>query len=124
MKQIMQKFKAGKGNVLLVALLLCASALIFFPSLEKESKGAMTSEEKRISAALSRIAGAGETQVAIYYAPQESGLGGGKNHPCGVLIVSEGAGDIAVKLDLMRAAQTLLGLPAGAVEVFAAEERK
>ncbi len=36
----------------------------------------------------------------------------------GVVIVAEGAGDLAVRMDLMRAAQTVLNVPLERVEVF------
>lgn len=125
MKGLLQIGREKRGSMLLIALLLCASALIMLPSLQDADGSAMTNEEKRISTALSRIAGAGETRVAISYSAQESGtLTNGRTVPSGAIIVSAGAGEIAVRLDLQRAVQTLLGLPAGAVEVFAAEERK
>lgn len=124
MKEWLEKWKGRKGLSLLLALLMCLAGMGLFPLLTGESRDAMTSEEKRISAALSRIEGAGETRVAIYYAGGDSVFSGSRNVPSGAIIVSAGARDLTVRLNLMRAAQTLLGLGSDAVEVFAAEEEK
>lgn len=116
MNGIWKKLRETKGAWTVLALSLCAAALLllsFFPG----NDGDMTAEESRLSGTLSAIAGAGETRISIYYAEES----GGRSVPCGAVIVSEGAGDIAVRLNLLRAAQTLLRLPAGAVEVFEAE---
>ena len=39
----------------------------------------------------------------------------------GAVIVAAGAGDVGVRLNLLQAAQALLGLPAGAIAVFPME---
>ena len=86
--------------------------------------GGMTAEEARISQTLSRIAGAGETRVAVYYAQEASAFGsGGGRTPVGAVVVARGAEDIVTRLELRRAAETLLGLSPGQVEVFAMEEK-
>lgn len=40
----------------------------------------------------------------------------------GVIVVAEGAADIAVRLNLQRAVQTVLSIPASSIEVFELEE--
>lgn len=116
MNRIWKKLRETKGAALALALFLCAAAFLLL-SVSPGESGDMTDEEARLSRTLSAIAGAGKTRIAVYYAAES----GGRSVPCGAVIVSEGAGDIAVRLDLLRAAQTLLRLPAGAVEVFEAE---
>lgn len=120
MKELGQKIKESKGTVWVLALLVCAAFFLLLPG-SSGGDSAMTAEEKRLSETLSAIAGAGRTRISIYYSVSGSGLSGETRVPCGAVIVSEGADDIAVKLNLLRAAQTLLQLPAGAVEVFDAE---
>lgn len=116
MKHLPEKGKTGKALPLLFAVLVAAAgALLLWPT---GSTGTMTAEEMRISRTLSSIQGAGQTQISIYYAA--SSFGG--NHPVGAVIVSEGAGDLSVKMRLMQAAQTLLGLDSGGVAVFEKEE--
>lgn len=39
----------------------------------------------------------------------------------GAIIIAEGAGDVAVKMDLLRAAQTILDVPSSKIEVFPME---
>lgn len=117
MKELLEKLRAMKGTPWLLVLVVCAAACLLLPAGGQET-GSMTEEEKRFSATLSRIAGAGETRVSIYYAEEASAFGGGSRSPVGAIIVSQGAGDVSVRLDLFRAAETLLGLPASQVEVF------
>ena len=119
MKAWLDKLKALKGVPWMAALGACALALLLLP--QPAPAGGMTEEEQRFSATLSRIAGAGETRISIYYAQEASAFGGNRS-PQGAVIVSQGAGDIAVRLNLLRAAETLLGLPASAVVVFEMEE--
>lgn len=54
--------------------------------------------------------GAGE--VTVFINEDEEGVRG-------VLVVAEGAGDLAVQTELLRAAMTALDVPAASVEVFA-----
>ena len=116
MKDFFEKLR-GKGAPWLILLAVCGLACLMLPAAGQDAKG-MTDEEKRISATLSRIAGAGETRVSIYYAEEASAFGGGSRTVVGAVIVAKGAGDVAVRLNLLRAAETLLGLPAAQVEVF------
>jgi hypothetical protein len=83
--------------------------------------------ESRLSSILSSIDGAGTVDVMIYEAAAETSssvdwLGGVSNtsapQAVGVVVVADGASDVRVRLELIRAVQTLMDLPAGAVEVF------
>ena len=77
-------------------------------------------QEKRIAEVLGAMEGAGRVEVALYYA-QDADVLSNAGTPTGALIVAEGAGDMAVRLSLIRAARTLLGLPENAVDVFMME---
>lgn len=121
MNKRLEKLKTGKFLPLLLFLLLAAGLLLLAPS---PSSTAMTSEEKRISRTLSRIQGAGETEIAVFYAAGDAGFSRTSQRPTGAVIVSQGAGDIGVRLRLMQAAETLLGLNSGSVAVFEMEETK
>ncbi len=122
MKSWLDRLKTMKNWPWLLALVCCAAALLLFPP-GGAVKAGMTEEEQRVSATLSRIAGAGEVRVSIYYAQEASAFGGGNRSPVGAVIVAQGAGDIAVRLNLLRAAETLLGLDANRVDVFLMEEK-
>ncbi|MDR0896718.1 MAG: hypothetical protein LBN04_02555 [Oscillospiraceae bacterium] len=83
--------------------------------------------EMRLSRVLSQMAGAGRVEVVIHYAPaaataSSSWLSGetpdAGGEPLGVVVVAEGAGDLMVRIELAQAVQTLLRLPADAVEIF------
>ena len=121
-KEWLDKIKGTKGGLWIVLLMICAAALLLFPGTEKRSSIAMTEEEQRVSATLSRIAGAGEVRVSIYYAQEASSFGSSAKTPVGAVIVAQGANQVAVRLNLIRAAETLLGLSAREVDVFAMED--
>lgn len=90
-----------------------------------ETADAQSRSEKRIAEVLSAISGAGKVEVALFYA-QESrdALGAAQTSaaPTGAVVVAQGAADVAVRLQLIRAVRTLLGLPENAVDVFVMEE--
>lgn len=87
------------------------------------------SEETRLAAVLSRIAGAGRVEVyistetateeAVYTFSVQEGTSGAR--VTGVIIVAEGAGDPAVNIRLAEAARTALGLNASQVSVYVME---
>ena len=122
MKDWLAKFQAVKTWVLVLAC--CGAAMLYLALSPSAAAPAMTEEESRISQTLCRIAGAGETRVSIYYAQEASSFGSWAKTPVGAVIVALGAGDILVRLNLAQAAQTLLGLGPGQVEVFPMEEDK
>ena len=97
--------------------LLIAFSLLFFAE-----DSAMTQEEKRVAQILSRIEGAGRVQVSIYTNGTESAFSNHAKTLVGAVAVCEGAGDIAVRLRLTEALQTLLGLDGRQVLVLEMEE--
>jgi len=121
MKRWADKIRAMKGGLWIVLLGACALALLLYPSAGRQG-AAMTEEEQRVSATLSRIAGAGEVRVSIYYAQEAASFGASAKKPVGAVIVAQGAERVDVRLNLIRAAEALLGLDARGVEVFAMEE--
>ncbi len=125
MKKWLEKIRKTRAGPWLLLMALCAAAYLLYlaPPLAGQAAAPMTEEEQRLSATLSRIAGAGEIRVSVYYAQTASAFGGvGARTPVGAVIVARGAGDVAVRLNLMRAAETLLGLGPNQVEVFPMEE--
>ena len=119
MKKWLEAVKGMKGGIWLLLIAACGLALLLPAS--SQSKTGMTEEEQRYSATLSRIAGAGEVRISIAYAQSSSSFGSGSRQPTGAVIVAQGAGSVAVRLELLRAAEALLGLNAQEVEVFAME---
>lgn len=122
MRKWLEKIRAVKGGGWLTAVLCCAAAALLLSLNGGGSPAGMTEEEQRLSATLSRIAGAGETRVSVFYAQPASAFGGGAREIVGAVIVARGAGDVRVRLDLIRAAEALLGLTGRQVEVFPMEE--
>ncbi len=100
-----------------------AAAVLLALMMTQPQSGSATQQEQRIAEVLSAMAGAGKVEVVLYYAPQETSAfaSAGSATPTGALIVAQGAEDVAVRLNLIRAVRTLLGLPETAVDVFAME---
>ena len=85
--------------------------------------GGSSAEERRIAEVLSAIEGAGRVEVALYFNKAATAFGEtAQSKPCGMVIVAEGAQDLRVRLTLIRAGRTLLGLPEDAVDVFTMKE--
>lgn len=121
MKDWLAKLRAARMGPWVLTLVLCAAALVmlrFFPASDR----GMTAEEARISRTLQSISGAGTTRLSVYYAQESAAFGNGKKTPVGAVVVARGADSVAVRLRLQRAAETLLGLAPGQVEVFAMED--
>ena len=73
---------------------------------------------------LGAMAGAGKVEVALFYGGETDALGARTTGPTGAVVVAEGADDLSVRLSLIRAMRTLLGLPESAVDVFVMEEER
>lgn len=118
----MKLWKDGKPT-LWMALALCVvlALLLFGSGAETDSADR---QEKRIAEVLSAIQGAGRVEVALFYGQESSGLMGTQTAdiPTGAVVVAQGGGDMTVRLNLIRALRTLLGLPESAVDVFEMKE--
>jgi len=117
----MKLVRDGKMLIWMASAALLAAMLLLGGGQEKTGN----EEEKRIAEVLSAIAGAGKVEVALFYAPQENGAfiqNGAQGAPTGAVVVAQGAENWQVRLQLIRAVRTLLGLPENAVDVFVMEE--
>lgn len=114
------KGSLGKLPVWLMAM---AAAVLLAFALQNGQSSSATQQERRIAQVLSAIAGAGKVEVALYYAEQANSAFSAQmaEVPTGALVVAEGADDMSVRLELIRAMRTLLGLPENAVDVFVME---
>ena len=119
----------GAQAVMLLAVLLVAGSVLWpQPQAQTALTQTHASEmEARLGEVLSEMTGAGRVEVVIQYERTEPAQGGWLTSqeqtaeaapPAAVIVVAEGAGDVAVRLRLARAVQTLLRLDADAVEVF------
>ena len=107
-----------KRLVTLLLMLACGAALILLsyrmtdaqePQRAQDIAYTEGSMEERLARVLSQINGAGKVDVLVMQ--DEAGI-------CGVVVVADGAQQLTVRSDLMRAAMTALDVPAQSVEVF------
>ncbi|MDF2653563.1 MAG: hypothetical protein K0R19_37 [Bacillota bacterium] len=91
----------------------------------EESAALATQEEKRLEDILSQMKGVGQTSVMITYRSREETdtvFGSGDNNRNlmveGVIVASEGAGDIIVRNNIINAVATVYDIPVANVVVF------
>ncbi len=120
LKALWEKWKQQKqGQWLLLILLLGLAGSLLLSDWEGTNRP--SAAEQRIAQVLSAMEGAGKVEIAIYYSSENSSTWGeGEKNalPVGAVVVAEGANRIDVRLSLIRAVRTLLGLDERAVEVF------
>jgi len=122
---MMERIRQALKNPSLRARLLMALAALAACALllgAQGDQGGMTSEEKRLSRALSSVSGAGNVRVTLYYAPKDGAFSSAAQRLVGAVAVAQGAGDIAVRLNLTQALMRLLDLDAQSVLVLTMEE--
>ncbi len=110
----------GKTGLWLAAAFAALAVLMMLGAGGKQS--ASSQDERRIAEVLSAIDGAGRVEVALYGVGEDDGGFSGNTGPTGAVVVAQGAGDVQVRLQLIRAVRTLLGLAENAVDVFVMEE--
>ena len=111
---------SSKAPVWIIAAV--AAVLLALMMMQSGTGSTASQQELRIAEVLSTIAGAGRVEVALYYAQQDgNAFSSASVVPTGALVVADGAEDMAVRLNLIRAVRTLLGLPEAAVDVFEME---
>jgi len=117
-KGFIKKLKGIKNLQIIVVIFIIAVALIIYSTvMTAENKktadttvsSVMTSDEQRLSSILSNIVGAGKVEAMI---TSDDGK------ITGVLVIAEGADDITVRLRLLEATATALGVDKSVVNVF------
>ena len=98
---------ARKAELFIVLALLAVLALAIVSSGRPKNEG--TTLEARLERTLEALDGAGDVRVMI----TEDADGG----VTGVLVIAEGAGDISVRLDILQAVRTLMGIDANRIEI-------
>lgn len=126
---IREKLRAkGAQAAMLLAVLVIAGGALWPQQTQIAAQTASHASEleARLGEVLSEISGAGRVEVAIQYEVRQEAqsvwsntqTNSGNGAPASVIVVAQGAGDVAVRLRLARAVQTLLQLDAECVEVF------
>ena len=106
--------------ILLLILLICLTSVLFHQNGEQTE-----SLERRMENTLSQIRGAGEVSIVISMKNEDGHAQGGlfrengaeMKIPYGAAVVADGADDPVVRMQLIQALCSVLGLPASAVSV-------
>lgn len=133
-KEFWEKAKTIKNIEVIIAVIVIGIVLLIYAStLPTDKSKKLTAEqdfqvtasdvEQRLAEILSQIDGAGRVCVMITYESTDHSMEVGNQESTslkikGVIIVAEGADDIGVKLNLIRATQTVLAIKANTIEVF------
>lgn len=125
--EVLKKLKNVKNIEFIACVFILAIALLLFSLLNGSTKSgdkqtevstssSGTEIEKRLENILEQIEGAGDVSVMITYESEVSS--GGGNEISGVLVVSSGAENIKVRLNLLQAVKTALNVDVKIVEIF------
>lgn len=111
-KGVFEKIKGIKNIKIIVLIFIIAIALIIYSNVATTKHSAQTfqnDEETRLSSILSSVEGAGEVETMI---TKSSG------QVVGVLIIADGANNPLVRLRLLQAASSALGVDSEIVSVM------
>ena len=141
-KNLCEKAKTIKNIEIIVAVILIAIVLLIYASTINNNQSNNTRNveaqditqdiEHKLASILSEIDGAGTVTVMITYKTdfnQTEMVSSNTSRERigtevkGVIIVAEGANDVRVKLNLIKAAQAVLDINASSIEVFAMKNK-
>lgn len=117
---VVKKIKGIKNIRLIAAIFIIAVAILIYSTVaaadsvgtasQTEQSASMDDEESRLAAILGGLDGVGEVEVMMTRRDDEI---------VGVLVLAEGAEDIAVMLRILSATTTAMGVDKGIVDVYA-----
>ena len=117
---LLKKIKGIKNIRLIAAIFIIAVALLIYSSVATnnavrdasgtESAYGMDQEESRLASVLEGLEGVGRVQTMI--------TRGGDDEIVGVIVIAEGAEDIGVRLRLLSAVTTAMGVDKQIVNVY------
>lgn len=111
-KGVFEKIKGIKNIKIIVLIFIIAIALIIYSNVATTNRSAQTFQndvETRLSSILSSVEGAGEVETMI---TKSSG------QVVGVLVIADGANNPLVRLRLLQAASSALGVDSEIVSVM------
>lgn len=107
MKRLLQAFRsAGRLELFLITVMVCVLLVLFMNS---ESGAGSDAFDTRLEKILSKIDGAGSVSVMI---------AGDYGAVTGAVVAAEGADNMRVYLELLRAIRALTGLESNCIEII------
>ena len=112
MKQLMNALKSARRIEIWIIIVMLCVLLVLGMGRQEGMESVSSDEELRLQRLLSRIEGAG--RVAVMLSGSMDGSGG-------CVVVSSGAEDVRVMLELQHAVQALTGLQLDRIEIVKSE---
>ncbi len=111
--KLFQKFKSIKHIEIIIAVIFAVIVLLIYLSsvnpVKRTQSSASTNLEMRLESILSDIEGAGNVSVLINNTD---------NQIDGVIIVASGADNVFVKMNILKAVETVLKIPTAQIEIL------
>lgn len=111
--KLFQRFKSIKHIEIIIAVIFAVIVLLIYLSsvnpVQKTQSSVGTNLETRLESILSDIEGAGNVSVLINNTD---------NQIDGVIIVASGADDVFVKMNILKAVETVLKIPTAQIEIL------
>ena len=111
--KLFQKLKSIKHIEIIIAVIFAVIVLLIYLSsvnpVKKTQSSASTNLEMRLESILSDIEGAGNVSVLINNTD---------NQIDGVIIVASGADNVFVKMNILKAVETVLKIPTAQIEIL------
>jgi len=134
-KDVWAKIRTIKNIEIIIGVVIICMVVLIYSSVTSKTSGGNADDtgnvqtetdgtdlENRLSAILSKIEGAGNVSVMVTYQTDSVASASSEAEEGaeikGVVIVADGAEDVRVRLDLIKAARTLLDVDADAIQVF------
>lgn len=113
---LFQKLKNIKHIEIVIAVIFAVVILLIYLSSVGSSKSTSTTNgqtdlEIRLCGILEDLEGVGKVSVMINYLDEKQTM-------AGVVVVASGANDVSVKLQILRAVETVLNLPTTNIEIL------
>lgn len=123
-KNLLAKCRTIKNFEIIAAIVIIAVVILIYSSVgnvrigtaanKQSSESAISGERSELESVLSCIEGAGDVRVLVH-----TETANGEEVVRGVIVVAEGADDVRVKMELVRAVRKALNVDANAIEIFA-----
>lgn len=109
MRTWLNRLREGKYSAYILVAIFAAILLLALSFYWREEPSGGSATEKRLEQIISRIEGVGDLQIMVNETEEEV---------LGVIVVCEGADRLSVRLDVLDAVSTALGISRGSIQIY------